>query len=1227
MGDELYMDNFIDYINLDFEKAQAEYWVNSPEFYVYAWRFCKSILLINNSDVDEKEDNIKLINNNILDESLRNKVHDIRIRRNEYEHKNDNYTRPIKTTYIKDLKTLNEFIDYSNFKCNNGRFLNYRFENESIKKKETKKNITRGFEFETVEENNEKIDCTILFNDSKHIYYKCGYNSVPVEFRILSEQKTYVSNPIYAVIHNILIRSIKIKMSSSLRNARYNSKDLDRIFIYEILLLNSIKFGYLSGNIQQFIVPKGDKETFQLALNDVTYWATILSKMSGETQQYVYNSISEVDDMDITSVFIIVNSKKIEAEIIMDDNIRNTNSIWIDKKIDYYINQDNYRYYQLLLQEVFGLNDFKEGQYIAINKLLSADIRTLLVILPTGYGKSLIYQFLSLIQPCISIVISPSYELIYDQLTNLKETPIDLAGYLSIDDNVIKHYERYKRLKVNEICIKSIMYYFTPNDILNASTLNILSFFDHVGIINSITIDECHHMSIWGHKFEAEFFTITKQLIDRMSKSKTLLCSATASLKVKQDLRNQIGSNKLSILQPHSLDRGHINYKFIKKENLQEIIVDISKLFVNNYLSNNEFDCSIGNKTPNLTIIVNNDRSVLNKIYSELIRYEQLKDLTAIYSGEKATYIKFRAGRKTILMCSEEYLYGVNIKYLRNIVFIGYSPSKEWFYQQTGRVGRKGQESNVVNYLFDNSSDGVKIILDESTSEDELITKFLNNNIQYDDLSNVIFINDTIRNKDKEIETIINLFTQITEKVYVSSTYKYGRLRGKILKSEKEIYNFALYVMFLSGVIIKWVIDEETGDTIKYIFGVDMKFESDTFYFEEIAIELIRTLSGNEEIVERYLNEILRINGNVMGVLETLVKWYIINTVEIKRQMFINQFQLSEDCASSVLSNNEIEKDLDNYFIGAIDDKNLYKSCEIVEYHFKLYGNDALKKLLWSINKDKLWKLKRSVSYNIEEDSSETNKNNILETESGLSDSGVKLNMDKSIHKYKENIMDHNFSIHGSENVTKSDAILMNINNSETNKNNILETKSGLSDSDIKLNMDLRIHKKEENIIDHNISIHEFESVEKSDGDLMNIKNSDMNRFFIRTYGEHLDKKEILEEKILDDIIEYLLNADIDENYKIKAYIERKLEDRNNFNYVILLAIYELMTLKQERYYRVRSVVKKLQFDTLSVFLVRFNKYLKKRNKIIIDAILQENNHRKIFYYGFFGTIRRIFDK
>jgi len=179
--------------------------------------------------------------------------------------------------------------------------------------------------------------------------------------------------------------------------------------------------------------------------------------------------------------------------------------------------------------ERLGHREFRAGQRQAIETLLNRD--RLLLVAPTGGGKSLIYQLPSLVLPGTALVISPLISLMADQVEALEERGI-AATYLAatLDPNEL-------RGRVSAIARGEFdLVYAAPERLAFAGFRAMLKGLD----CPLIAIDEAHCISEWGHDFRPEYLEIGKLLGD-FPQSRVLACTATATPVVRDEILERLG--------------------------------------------------------------------------------------------------------------------------------------------------------------------------------------------------------------------------------------------------------------------------------------------------------------------------------------------------------------------------------------------------------------------------------------------------------------------------------------------------------------------------------------------------------------------------------------------------------------------------------------------------------------------------------------------------------------
>jgi ATP-dependent DNA helicase RecQ len=184
--------------------------------------------------------------------------------------------------------------------------------------------------------------------------------------------------------------------------------------------------------------------------------------------------------------------------------------------------------YQILLRQRFGLDTFRQGQREAIEYVLHG--RNTLVVMPTGSGKSLIYQFSALAMPDTALVISPLIALMKDQVDRLQSRGI-AATFIN---SSLAGEEQARRMTQLAAGHWSLIY-VAPERLRNQAFLNAL----RRAKVSLLAVDEAHCISQWGHDFRPDYLHIGS-VRNMLGNPVTVALTATATLDVQQDIIDQL---------------------------------------------------------------------------------------------------------------------------------------------------------------------------------------------------------------------------------------------------------------------------------------------------------------------------------------------------------------------------------------------------------------------------------------------------------------------------------------------------------------------------------------------------------------------------------------------------------------------------------------------------------------------------------------------------------------
>lgn len=177
------------------------------------------------------------------------------------------------------------------------------------------------------------------------------------------------------------------------------------------------------------------------------------------------------------------------------------------------------------LFSVFGFTSFRDGQKEIIESVLSKE--NVLAVMPTGNGKSMLFQFPAAVLPGIVFVITPLIALMEDQVKNSKINAICLHSKL---ENSSKR-EGWKMLKnATDASSKLKLVYITPELLCSKGfAKESLAPLYKVNRISLFAIDEAHCISEWGHSFRPVYRKLGLEVFPKVP---ILALTATATLRV-----------------------------------------------------------------------------------------------------------------------------------------------------------------------------------------------------------------------------------------------------------------------------------------------------------------------------------------------------------------------------------------------------------------------------------------------------------------------------------------------------------------------------------------------------------------------------------------------------------------------------------------------------------------------------------------------------------------------
>jgi len=322
------------------------------------------------------------------------------------------------------------------------------------------------------------------------------------------------------------------------------------------------------------------------------------------------------------------------------------------------------------LKHYFGHDTFRPFQEEVVDAILNKE--DVLMILPTGGGKSLCYQLPSLLMEGITVVVSPLLALMHDQVVALQSNDIS-AAMLSSMQTLEEAQEIEGQLRVGKIKLL----YVAPERLTNAYFLNML----HQLPINFFVIDEAHCVSEWGHEFRDNYRRLSL-LKEQFSTTAIAAFTATATNVVEQDIVTNLG-----LVQPKrvrgSLFRENlsINARHRIKDGRQQLLE-----FLKLHTDESGIIYTLSRKSTESIASFLKSKGIVAKAYHAGLPTEV----------KNSTYSDFVADRVQIVVATIAFGMGIDKSNIRFVVHMTLPKTIENFYQEIGRAGRDGVESETL---------------------------------------------------------------------------------------------------------------------------------------------------------------------------------------------------------------------------------------------------------------------------------------------------------------------------------------------------------------------------------------------------------------------------------------------------------------------------------------------------------------------------------------------------